>query len=194
MTTVVVVSKTADRHRLRCAGDLRRDPPAARLRGQREDLPHRRRSHIGLAGQHRALRGHAPRRWRVARRRLQARSRHEVFDDLPAGARGAEGAVLPEPKEDEADPYESSQITALIANPSGIYGVYSYREVFSFDRSGASAPAATSRSVRCTRPTNASTRRCEIAEIGVRAGCEFDKSSALPLRVFSVPIAPGATA
>ena len=38
------------------------------------------------------------------------------------------------PKEDEDDPYESSQITALIANPSGIYGVYSYREVFEFDR------------------------------------------------------------
>ncbi|MCX8115565.1 MAG: MFS transporter, partial [Burkholderiaceae bacterium] len=38
------------------------------------------------------------------------------------------------PKEDESDPYESSQITAVIANPTGIYGVYSYREVFSFER------------------------------------------------------------
>jgi ATP-dependent HslUV protease subunit HslV len=38
------------------------------------------------------------------------------------------------PKEDEDDPYESSQITALIANATGIYGVYSYREVFEFDR------------------------------------------------------------
>jgi ATP-dependent HslUV protease subunit HslV len=38
------------------------------------------------------------------------------------------------PKEDEDDPYESSQIQALIANSSGIYGVYSYREVFEFDR------------------------------------------------------------
>ena len=38
------------------------------------------------------------------------------------------------PKEDDSDPYESSQITAVIANASGIYGVYSYREVFSFDK------------------------------------------------------------
>src|SRR5574340_1047727 len=38
------------------------------------------------------------------------------------------------PKEDEEDPYESSQITALIANASGIFGVYSYREVFDYDR------------------------------------------------------------
>jgi len=37
-------------------------------------------------------------------------------------------------KEEEFDPYESSQMTALIANASGIYGVYSYREIFSFQR------------------------------------------------------------
>lgn len=37
-------------------------------------------------------------------------------------------------KEDEDDPYESSQITALIVNPRIIFGIYSYREVFSFDR------------------------------------------------------------
>lgn len=36
------------------------------------------------------------------------------------------------PKEDEDDPYESSQITALIANSSGIYGIYSMREVFEY--------------------------------------------------------------
>jgi ATP-dependent protease HslVU (ClpYQ) peptidase subunit len=32
------------------------------------------------------------------------------------------------PKEEEDDPYESTQITALIANPHGIFGVYSMRE------------------------------------------------------------------
>jgi ATP-dependent HslUV protease subunit HslV len=37
-------------------------------------------------------------------------------------------------KEEDADPYESSQYTVLIANASGIFGVYSYREVFEFDR------------------------------------------------------------
>ena len=33
-------------------------------------------------------------------------------------------------KEDDNDPYESSQFTVVIANASGIYGLYSYREVF----------------------------------------------------------------
>src|SRR5260221_946390 len=38
------------------------------------------------------------------------------------------------PKEEEDDPYESSQMTVMVANPSGIFAVYSMREVFEFDR------------------------------------------------------------
>ena len=40
------------------------------------------------------------------------------------------------PKEEEDDPYESTQVTALIANASGIFGVYSIREVFDTRSSG----------------------------------------------------------
>ena len=35
-------------------------------------------------------------------------------------------------KEDDNDPYESSQFSVVIANATGIYGLYSYREVFEF--------------------------------------------------------------
>ena len=38
------------------------------------------------------------------------------------------------PKEEDEDAYESTHITALIANPTGIYGIYSMREVFEFKR------------------------------------------------------------
>ena len=38
------------------------------------------------------------------------------------------------PKEDEEDPYESSQITALIINSSGMYGIFSMREVFEYSQ------------------------------------------------------------
>jgi len=98
------------------------------------------------------------------------------------------------PKEDESDPYESSQITAVIANPSGIYGVYSYREVFSFDKFwgiGSGRNFALGAMYSAYESVDSA---LQIAEIGVRAGCEFDKSSALPVRVFSVPMAPGASA
>jgi len=92
------------------------------------------------------------------------------------------------PKEDDSDPYESSQITAVIANPSGIYGVYSYREVFSFDKFwgiGSGRNFALGAMYAAYEGTGDAIR---IAEIGVRAGCEFDKSSALPVRAFSIPI------
>src|SRR5256886_17487023 len=36
------------------------------------------------------------------------------------------------PKEEEDDPYESTQITALIANANGIFDVYLMREVFEY--------------------------------------------------------------
>src|SRR4029434_319162 len=38
------------------------------------------------------------------------------------------------PKEEEDDPYESTQVTALIANARGIFGVFSMREVFEYTR------------------------------------------------------------
>lgn len=88
-------------------------------------------------------------------------------------------------KEDEDDPYESSQITSLIANPQGIFGVYSYREVFSFDRfwgigSGRNfALGAMYAAYDGTHDARA------IAEIGVKAGAEFDKSSAAPFQIIS---------
>ena len=88
-------------------------------------------------------------------------------------------------KEDEDDPYESSQITSLIANPQGIYGVYSYREVFSFDRfwgigSGRNF-ALGAMYAAYEGPLDARA----IAEIGVKAGAEFDKSSAAPFQIIS---------
>jgi ATP-dependent HslUV protease, peptidase subunit HslV len=91
-------------------------------------------------------------------------------------------------KEDEDDPYESSQITALIANPYGIFGVYSFREVFSFDRfwgigSGRNFALGAMYAVY----DRAESAR-EIAEIGVQAGAEFDKSSSSPFRIYSFPM------
>jgi ATP-dependent protease HslVU (ClpYQ) peptidase subunit len=88
-------------------------------------------------------------------------------------------------KEDEDDPYESSQITSLVANPHGIFGVYSYREVFSFDRfwgigSGRNFALG---AMYAVYDQIGSAR--EIAEIGVRAGAEFDKSSAAPFQIYS---------
>jgi ATP-dependent protease HslVU (ClpYQ) peptidase subunit len=119
-------------------------------------------------------------------------SRQEIFNTFQRLHPVLKERFFLNPKEEDSDPYESSQITALIANATGIYGVYSYREVFSFDRfwgigSGRSFALG---AMYAAYDRTASARR--IAEIGVKAGAEFDKSSALPARVFSLALAaPG---
>ena len=93
------------------------------------------------------------------------------------------------PKEDEDDPYESSQITALIVNNTGIYGVYSYREVFDYDRfwgigSGRNfALGAMFAAYDRCKPA------ADVAKIGVEAGAEFDTATQGPIVLHTVKLA-----
>lgn len=114
------------------------------------------------------------------------RTREEVFETYSRVHAILKEKYFLNTKEDEDDPYESSQITSLVANPWGIFGVYSYREVFSFDRfwgigSGRNFALG---AMHAVYGQNKSAR--EIAEIGVQAGAEFDKSSSGPFRIFSL--------
>ncbi len=89
-------------------------------------------------------------------------------------------------KEEDDDPYESSQITAVIASPGGIFGVYSYREVFAFERFwGIGSGRSFALGAMYAAYDSAMSAR-EIAELGVAAGMEFDKSSGGPCRVFTL--------
>lgn len=88
-------------------------------------------------------------------------------------------------KEDDDDPYESSQITSLIANPHGIFGVYSYREVFCFDRFwGIGSGRNFALGAMHAAYERAGSAK-DIAEAGIKAGIEFDKNSAAPYQIFS---------
>ena len=86
-------------------------------------------------------------------------------------------------KEQDSDPYESSQFSILIVNPSGLFGVESYREVFEFERFWAIGSgrrfALGAMHAMYRRAKSAG----ELAEAGVLAGCEFDTSSAAPVRL-----------
>lgn len=112
-------------------------------------------------------------------------SREEVFETFSKIHEVLKEKYFLNTKEEEDDPYESSQITALVANPHGIFGVYSYREVFSFDRFWAigSGKSFALGAMYVAYDSGRSAR--EIAEIGVRAGAEFDKSTSEPFQVFS---------
>ena len=92
------------------------------------------------------------------------------------------------PKEEEDDPYESSQMTVMIANSSGIYAVYSMREVFEFDRFWAIGSgrdfALGAMFVLYGKGRNAAA----IAEAGVMAGAEFDTGTAAPVLLHEVKL------
>ncbi|MGA2550496.1 MAG: MFS transporter [Burkholderiaceae bacterium] len=94
-------------------------------------------------------------------------------------------------KEEEDDPYESSQIMALIANSSGIYGVYSYREVFAFDRFWSIGSGRNFALGAMYAAYDRMHSAAQIAEIGVLAGAEFDKSSSGPFQIREIPLDPG---
>ena len=119
---------------------------------------------------------------------LRLHSRDEVFDTfLKLHPRLKDNFFL-NTKEEEGDPYESSQFTALIANAAGIFGVYSYREVFEFDRFwGIGTGRAFALGAMYAGFDKARTAR-EVAELGVRAGCEFDKNSGAPCHVHTLKL------
>ncbi len=92
------------------------------------------------------------------------------------------------PKEEEDDPYESTQITAVIANAKGIFGVYSMREVFEYTRFWA---VGTGRefALGAMHVLYAGQRSASgIAKAGIEAGTMFDKNSALPMTLYTLPL------
>ena len=123
---------------------------------------------------------------------LKLHSRDEVFDTfLKLHPKLKENFFL-NTKEEDSDPYESSQFTALIANHAGIFGVYSYREVFEFDRFwGIGTGRAFALGAMYAGYDKARSAR-DVAELGVRAGCEFDKNSSAPIHTHTIK--PKATA
>ncbi|MCJ0763603.1 MFS transporter [Variovorax terrae] len=124
----------------------------------------------------------------LPREQLKLGSKDEVFDTFTRLHPLLKETFFLQTKEEDNDPYESSQFSVVIANGTGIYGLYSYREVFEFKEfwgigSGRSFALGAMHAVW----GKAKTAR-EVAEAGLRAGCEFDKNSAGPFDVFTIKL------
>jgi len=92
------------------------------------------------------------------------------------------------PKDEDEDAYESSQMDFLLLNSTGLYGVYSLREVDQYTRFwavGSGSEYALGAMFACYE---SDMKAEQIAEQGVRAGAEFDTSSALPFSSHCVEI------
>lgn len=119
---------------------------------------------------------------------LRLGSKDEVFDTFTRLHPYLKDNFFLQTKEDDSDPYESSQFSVVVANATGIYGLYSYREIFEFKEfwgigSGRSFALGAMHSVW----DKAKTAR-EVAIAGIDAGCEFDKNSAGPVEAYTMKL------
>ncbi len=119
---------------------------------------------------------------------VQLNSKAEIFETFRKLHPILKEECFLNPKEDEEDPYESSQITALITNASGIFGIYSMREVFEYTQYWAIGSghefALGALHYAFARHDNAA----DIAQVGVDAGIALDKNSAAPITQYSVAL------
>ena len=94
------------------------------------------------------------------------------------------------PKEDDDDAYESTQIDALMINAKGIFGVFSLREVFEYTRFWAigsgSEFALGAMHALYDRLDDAES----IARAAVAASAEFSTTTALPMSCYCVTLEP----
>lgn len=91
-------------------------------------------------------------------------------------------------KDEDDDPYESTQIDGLIANPNGIFGIHSLREVSEYSRfwSIGSGSEYALGAMFAVYDHYASAE--EIARAGVEAGAEFNVASAMPMTSYTTDL------
>ena len=113
-------------------------------------------------------------------------SKDEIFDTFTRLHPVLKDQFYLQTKEDDNDPYESSQFSVVIANHTGIYGLYSYREIFEFKQFwgiGSGRSFALGAMHACWDKAKSAR---EVALMGVSAGCEFDKNSAPPIELYTL--------
>ena len=86
--------------------------------------------------------------------------------------------------DEENEPYESNQMLLLIANPSGIYGVYPMREVYQFKRFWAIGSGRQyAMGALHVLYQNNDWQAADLAKAAVEAGTAFDVNSCLPIQL-----------
>jgi len=91
-------------------------------------------------------------------------------------------------KDEDDDPYESTQIDALIANPFGIFGIHSLREVTEYKKFWAIGSGAEYALGAMFALYDKTFSAEEIAHAGVAAGAEFNNASSMPLSSYETDL------
>lgn len=90
---------------------------------------------------------------------------------------------------DDEEDFETFRGDILIANSTGIYGLSSYRYVQEYSKFYANGSGAEYALGAMFAVYGDKRSALEIAEIGARAGAEFDDGSSVPITSYSVKIA-----
>ena len=91
-------------------------------------------------------------------------------------------------KDDDDDSYESSRVDALIVNRSGIFGLYSLREVDQYSRFWAVGSGAEFALGAMSVAYDLLDDAEAVARAGIEAGACFDSGSALPMTCYSTEL------
>ncbi|RYG13194.1 MAG: MFS transporter [Burkholderiales bacterium] len=122
----------------------------------------------------------------IAPEKVKLGSKDEVFETFTKLHPYLKDTFFLQTKEEDNDPYESSQFSVLIANGTGIYGLYSYREVFEFKEYwGIGSGRSFALGAMYASWDKAKSAK-ELAAMGVNAGCEYDRNSAGPVEVYTL--------
>jgi len=90
------------------------------------------------------------------------------------------------PVEEKDDPFESSQIECLIANASGIFGLYSLRSVQEYSKFYAFGSGYRVALGAMHAAYAAASSAEEVARAGLEAAAEFDDGTGLPIEVHTL--------
>lgn len=93
------------------------------------------------------------------------------------------------PKDEEDDPYESSQFSIMIANPHGIFSIFDLREVYEYTKFWAMGSGKKYALGAMHTVYGSSDSAEEIARMGVEAGSEFDGATSVPITSYTVELA-----
>ncbi len=86
------------------------------------------------------------------------------------------------------DEYETTQFYGLMANPSGIYAIYSFRSAQQFSRFWAAGSGRDFALGAMTTVYDRYKTAEDIVKAGLEASAEFDGATAAPFEIFSVPL------
>ncbi|HEY0657817.1 MAG TPA: hypothetical protein VGD05_05060 [Pyrinomonadaceae bacterium] len=90
--------------------------------------------------------------------------------------------------EDDDISYESSKIEGLVANPNGIFGIYPRREVYEFEKFWAIGSGEEYALGSLFSTYDLFDDPEKIAELAIKASCEFDDGCSLPIEMHSVKL------